>query len=496
MCSRFGEYSLETENNLYIMKTLSICHSGKVASGTCSLGFRDPFVSDETVRRSSMTWLGMLMVLAMMLGSFLRSDAQSITPCTLDTNVANFGVDGDLYANYNNFPLSGIQDDWWKNDTLPGYAGPGIGVINTTAIPAQGIISALDFRALLLASSHRNYTYVQRMAVPKFTPRFTSATGGWLLLDAVAARDNNAAGGNKDSSAFTSGADKNGANPHTWSLGTQSVAQKLDLIDGGGHIRREFDLLDTTKSDLWGFAFATTRNEDGDSHVDFEIFRENVQFLGSSLTNLGPDSGHTAASHVNPAVDPANGNRVKKPGDLLVAIDYNNGGTNPIASVRVWINPNDVYGDGSGQTLAGYNASVVNATSKPYLFTGVFDSGTDASPFGYAEIRPLDTTQCVLLWSIINNIDELAPPYGTLTGSQSKFTDTQPALTLVEVGLNFSAFGLDIDPQTGPCSILFGSLMIKSRSSQSFTSEMKDFMGPYEFGDLRKTRTWPAATRA
>jgi hypothetical protein len=52
----------------------------------------------------------------------------------------------------------------------------------------------------------------------------------------------------------------------------------------------------------------------------------------------------------------------------------------------------------------------------------------------------------------------------------------------IEVGLNFTKAGLAIPPSVGPCQQIFGNLMVKTRSSQSVTSELKDYVGPVQFG--------------
>ncbi|MFM9009030.1 MAG: hypothetical protein ACKORE_10680, partial [Bacteroidota bacterium] len=330
-----------------------------------------------------------------------------------------------------------------------------------------------------MATSSRNLTYVQRMAFPNITPRFITLSTGHLLLDAVAARDNHTAGNSVDSSAFASGTDKNGANPATWSLGITGVPQKNDLIDVGGHLRRAYDFGTNTPGPLLGYAFATTRNTSGDSHIDFEIFRTAPAVVGTTLTNTGPDGGHTTTKFV------PGGSSLQQPGDVLVSIDYGNGGTNPCASVRVWVNPNNV--DGNGMDTATYNALPV--ATRIYTFTGVFDGASSAAPFGYAEIRPKNgfTPGTCLFVSVTNsNTSPLGAPWGSLSAQNASFQTNLQPLQLVEVAIDFSAFGLDIDPLSGNCFNLFGSLLIKTRSSTSFTSEMKDFAGPFIFGNFQE----------
>ncbi|MFM7079276.1 MAG: HYR domain-containing protein, partial [Bacteroidota bacterium] len=435
----------------------------------------------------SMSGLAVALVL-MFVGFSNNVNAQCFTPY----NVANFGLEGDMRANTPGTLIApppsnaaGLpQDDWFFNAANPGL---GNGVIGTTAATSPNGISAADFKALIQGASliGRNRTYVQRAADPTFTFR-----NGYLMLDAVAARDNHTAGGAVDSTAFAGGPDKNGANPQTWTIGVAGVQQKNDLIDVGGHLRREFNPATGQPGDLWGMAFATTRNTSGDAHTDFEVFRTAPVLTGSGITNTGPNGGHTAG-RLN-----ANGT-VLAPGDLLVSIDYSNGGTNPQYSVRIWVNPNDLTGDGSGLTLAQYNAidldndgnpddaTTPNGPGRRFVFTGIFDGGTGSGPYGYAEIVPVaaNATSC-LFFSVVNTTSVPGTPWGNLTAQNAAYDDNMEALVNVEVAINFSKFGLDINPVSGPCFQLFGSLCVKTRSSGSFTSEMKDFAGPFVFGNF------------
>ncbi|MFM9008393.1 MAG: T9SS type A sorting domain-containing protein, partial [Bacteroidota bacterium] len=300
------------------------------------------------------------------------------------------------------------------------------------------------------------------------------------------------------STIFGSGADKNAANPGTWTLGISSVPQKNDIIDVGGHIRRTDD--GTGNDALMGYAYATTRNTSGTSYLDFEIFRTFPKLIGGQLTynnglpGAGPDGGHTAS---NLDCNPAN----FRPGDLIVSIDYTNGGSNACVSVYVWINPNNV--DGAGHNLAWYNTQAC----RRFNFTGVFHTGTGAGPFGYAEITPLNgSASACLVRAVANTAAGVqAGPWGNLSAQNAAFQTTYEPLQLIEVTINFSALGLDIAPTLGPCVNLFGSLAVKTRSSASFTSELKDWTGPYLFGafaelnadagmDKNLSCTYPTAT--
>ncbi|MGI8892982.1 MAG: hypothetical protein ACR2GN_05930, partial [Bacteroidia bacterium] len=207
---------------------------------------------------------------------------------------ANFGVDADVYANVLQFgpfvwntpnpPPAVGTDDWFVNQSL--WPGSGIGVIGTTAATAKPPlqISAADYKANYCQSSSlamRNHRYIQGMAYP-----FGTVINGQLLIDAVGARDNISTGNQQDSSVFTSGSNKNGDNPNTWNVGIGGTPQKNDIVDVGGHLRR-----DLTTGDLWGFGYATTLSADGSSHRDFEIFRTLPVFdpISGTFTNSGPN---------------------------------------------------------------------------------------------------------------------------------------------------------------------------------------------------------------
>ncbi|MCE2846387.1 MAG: T9SS type A sorting domain-containing protein [Sphingobacteriales bacterium] len=400
-------------------------------------------------------------------------------PCTTNTTFGNFEVNAAVRA-------AGNYCDWFSSQQ-----GTQQGVISddfSSAIPA---IDTVSFR-LANAAAGRNLTYVQRMAVPPGTVVQTGCSGGSgfvVMLDAVAARDNHTAGSAVDQTIFAGTGDKNADNPATWSAGTSSVPQKNDIIDVGGHVRRVLDgtAPNLTPGDLYGYAFATTRNTNGDSHVDFEIFRTDPEVSGGSMINTGNDGGHTATKFAYLGGQLL----LSQPGDLLVSVDYANGGTDPCASVWIWINPNNV--DGLGMTLAQYNTgnNPIGTHTPLYEFTGAFYSGTNAAPYGYAEIIPYQNNinNCLIISTTNNNTSPLGAPWGNLTAQNAADIDNIQPLQLVEIAIDFTKFGLDLPDSlmiNGPCKNILGSLLVKTRSSGSFTAELKDFAGPYLFGIKRE----------
>jgi hypothetical protein len=196
-------------------------------------------------------------VMFLMLVSASRGFAQAT--CTSPTNIANFGVDGDIKANT---PAAVMGDSWFYSNVYP---GTGIGVIGTTAATATPAISAATFKSIIQSATSpqgRNRTYAQRMSVPPL-----SLVNGMTLIDAFSARDNIS----PDSTAFT-GSNKNGDNPSVWSIGLTSVPNKNDIIDVGGHLRRQ-TTGGASLNDLWMYTYVTRLSTGGDAYTDIEIYR-------------------------------------------------------------------------------------------------------------------------------------------------------------------------------------------------------------------------------
>ena len=241
-----------------------------------------------------------------------------------------------------------------------------------------------------------------------------------------------------------------------------------------GHLRR--DLSAGSPGILWSFGGATTMSADGNSHNDFEYFRKDVTFNGSKLLNTGDQEGHTAW------VFEADGRPLVR-GDLLISVDFENGGTRPLGSVRVWMKKTDAV-------VATFNSNATHF-NRPFDITGVFD-GTSGATYGYAEIAkkgsfPTDPNAINPdIFAVVNvTADTFGAPWGSLEGPTAKYFDDIKKLQFSEYGINLTALGLDsrID-STNPCQNLLGTLIVKTRSSSSFTAELKDFAGPYKFGGV------------
>ncbi|MCE2846925.1 MAG: gliding motility-associated C-terminal domain-containing protein [Sphingobacteriales bacterium] len=409
--------------------------------------------------RNSARLLGLLALMAFM--ALPGAIQAQVSTCTSNSSIANFGINRTIYAN----SPAGV-DDWFFSAGSP---GSGIGIIGTSAATARPPlqISAADFSTLLQSATSvngRNISYSQGMAVSSLTVQ-----SNMLLLDAVAARDNIASGSAVDSTVFTGGGDKNGDSPSTWSIGVGATQQKSDIVDVGGHLRR-----DLGSNDLWSMAYASVLSPGGDAFLDFEFFRSIPSISGGILANSGP----TASGGHTPFLLSASG-AIQSPGDVLVGV--NSGTTSGQASVRIWINPSNV--DGAGNNLAWYNG----LPNRFFTFTGDVITGLNSNGYGYAEIVSLNSSSC-LVYSAVNTAPTTAGPWGTLSGSGAPFASAFTTAQLVEIAINFSDFGLDLNSVSGACFNIFGSMIVKTRSSSSWSSELKDLSGPFTFGNFSEVQ--------
>ena len=231
-------------------------------------------------------------------------------------------------------------------------------------------------------------------------------------------RDWVTAGSVQDSSVFSGASNKNDDNVVTapWNYDKGDVPQKDDLTEIGFHARPAGD------GHLWLFGFTSYRSTSGTKHFDFELsqagYRPDPSAPGSFsgiLTGLGPNNGRTF-------------------GDVLISVDYEQGGGRPCVSIRVWNNtawvPPSVPGT-LQEYLELYTRSAVNTAGPIPVPCQVFEEGSGA-----------------------NFVSEYA---------KDQF---------LEWGIDVSAFlpGFGISQY---CQ--FSQLMVKTRSSASFTSELKDF---------------------
>ncbi|HEY2348562.1 MAG TPA: hypothetical protein VGH64_06080, partial [Puia sp.] len=146
-------------------------------------------------------------------------------------------------------------------------------------------------------------------------------------------------------------------------------------------------------------------------------------------------------------------------------------GSAPVVDVRIWV---------SQTTFA-------TVTPAYFEFGSNFDGATPA--YGYATI--LTKSGTTNFGSGISNFSATpaqdttySTPWGT-EQSTKNWGEQYMSLQFVEVGLNLTRMGLDPALYTSnglnPCVSMFSDIFFKSRSSNSFVSNMQDFVEPLTF---------------
>lgn len=370
-------------------------------------------------------------VLLLMTG-YLSASAQITTPIIK----GNFGVDGDLRSNFSSGADLAGNDDWF---TLTGAAGPGQSVIDTNGAAAirARYVSDMAFRRL---------PFFRNMRVTPF-----SVVNGKTWIDGVFIRDYHA----DDSTVFASGANKNGDSPADWSCPiAQSVPAKNDILDMMIHIRRD----GTAATDsLWMFGGLSLDNTNGNRYIDFEMYQTDILYDRSllSFSGYGPDAGHTSWQF------DAAGNIIQA-GDIIFNAEYQSSSLT-LMEARIWV-----------------NQAALSVTPAAFDWNGNFDGATNGATYGYAGIRP---KQAGDYYSGLASADNTwGGPFGIILRDES-LVDEYASNQFVEFSVNLSKLGLDGSAFTSApgCNMPFRRILVKTRASASFTSELKDFVGPFDF---------------
>jgi hypothetical protein len=358
-------------------------------------------------------------------------------PAQITTPVikAGFGVDAELRANYAGASAQ-ASDDWFGN----GDPGTGEHVIDTSGAAAM-------YAQYLTDPALRKQPFFRTMRVPQY-----SVINNHLWIDAIYIRDYSGQSGD-DETAFVS-SNKNGQSPDAWTGGVTSVLNKNDISDMMIHVRRDGPL----KTDsLWFAAGLSLQGTTGNRYFDFELYQTDIFYSRASgrFTNYGPDDGHTAWQF------DASG-AVTKPGDAIFTAEYSSSSLTAVQA-RVWI-----------------HKSALSITPAAFDWAGEFDGATNNAQFGYASIRP--KTVGTYYTGLQSGDDTWAGPFGFIDGGnavQITYTERQ----FMEFSVNLSKLGLDPIMLLGTtaCGMPFQRVLVKTRSSTSFSSELKDFIGSFDF---------------
>ncbi|MCW3117770.1 MAG: type sorting protein, partial [Chitinophagaceae bacterium] len=349
---------------------------------------------------------------------------------------ANFGIDADLRANYFNGAFQAGNDDWFR---MPGL-GTGNFVIDTTGAAAIVARYAVD-------PAFRRLPFYRMMRFPAYT-----VVNNRLLIDAVYTRDYHG----DDSTIFASGSNKNGMSPISWSCPVaQSVPDKNEILDMMCHVRRAGP---NTTDSLWLIGGVSIENTTGNRYFDFEMYQTDIYYDRASrqFYGYGPDAGHTSWKF------DAAGN-ITQPGDIIFTAEYSSSSLT-LVEARVWVKKTD------WQTIA----------PKAFNWSGLFDGDGSGAVYGYASITPNTAGAFYTGLQSLNNT--WTGPFSLVLGDNSVVT-TYTARQFMEFSVNLSQLGLDPVTLLGgnACGMPFRRILVKSRASTSFTSELKDFIGPFDF---------------
>ena len=238
-----------------------------------------------------------------------------------------------------------------------------------------------------------------------------------------------------DCTTFGPGSNKNGHPIQTWKFRPGNVPPKDDLTN-------VYALLadDPTTADRILYIGLERYAENGDSHVDFEINREEIELVGSGGGQGCPGRGSFVG--------------VRRDGDLLVSVDFEIGGT--LGLVRIYRyegEPMDTNGDGIYDVFSQLVGPIVTFQPTP---------GTICN-----ETLPGLPAGSVCAINSLFDID--GGPWANFNrSSQTTPIDCLPTNGFTEVGLNLTALGVG----NTECISSFNA---KTRTSQSITSELKDF---------------------
>ncbi|WP_166435238.1 Ig-like domain-containing protein [Christiangramia sabulilitoris] len=350
---------------------------------------------------------------------------------------SNFSIRGNVYSGVPS--SSPTADDWFQGPTANGI----IDESNTAAY--QAINSpTIKNQAFRVGSKYPQYEEV----------------GGYILYDAVYGRDHvdlSNQGYGRDRTAFTGSSGKNGDNPNlTWATSqNENVPDKSDIVDAYAHLRRAGL---TIGQNMWLNMGVSTLSNSGDHFLDFELYAQPIETNGTNngFVNAGENNtgGHT------PWVFDASGN-VTRSGDMIAGFSFN-GSTVSNVILRIWTK----------------RTTWQNVTPANFNWGPNFDGSGTNSEYGYAEIIIPSGS----VFSTGNSSQVTGPPWGTFYSNSNPYTTNYDPGYFAEVGLNLSKLGIDPSLSTGnACDAPFTKLLVKSRSSSSFTSNLKDFAGPYDF---------------
>lgn len=355
---------------------------------------------------------------------------------------ASFGVDAEVRAAFlGNLPQSiTASHDWFSNTSSDRFM---IDITGASDIVSKYAVDP-DFRKL---------PFFRTMKYNAF-----SVLDNRMLIDAVYIRDYHGI----DSTAFAI-SNKNGDSPGSWNGDVSNIPDKNDLLDVMVHVRRAGPQARLSDS-LWFIGGIALDATSGNRYFDFELYQTDIFYNRATkkFTGYGPDFGHTSWQF-----DPVTG-AVTKPGDVIFSANFGGSGLSELVA-RIWV-----------------NKTALSINSPNFDWTGDFDGASNSATYGYAGIKP--KTGAIFYSGLQNAAATWAGPFQLVRADnsvQSNFSATQ----FLEFSVNMGTLGLDPISLLGgtgdPCGMPFRRILVKTRSSSSFTAELKDFIGPFDFFDFQ-----------
>ncbi|KIC93359.1 T9SS type A sorting domain-containing protein [Flavihumibacter solisilvae] len=356
-------------------------------------------------------------------------------------NKAAFGVDGEVISAKLNGASQATANshDWFSNSATNFPYTPPIWIIDTS-----GAKSITDRYVTDINS--RRLPFFRTMSYPQFT-----RLNGNTLIDAIYIRDYHGI----DSTTFAM-SNKNGDNPSLWTGATETnIPDKNDILDTYVHVRRAQKtavLLDS----LWFIGGIALDATNGNRYFDFELYQTDIFYSRQTrkFTGTGPEDGHTAWKF-----DPVSG-AVTTPGDVIFTAEFGGSGLQNLVA-RIWV-----------------HRDAMNLNSPNFAWGGLFDGA--GGNYGYASILPRQGGN--FYSGLQNSASTWAGPFKLVKADNSVQDNFSPNQFL-EFAVNMTYLGLDPMSLLGgnACGLPFSRILIKTRSSSSFSAELKDFVGPFDF---------------
>ena len=381
-------------------------------------------------------------------------------------NPGNFGIDGDIFTSQKisgSFNAAGT-DDWFSK-----AGASGLSMFDN--------LDPNNNKSKL--SSGTNISFYKKMQWPAY-----STQNGNLMLDGTYARDYfgfvsaDKATKTLDNTVFVSTqqiSNKNHANPSSWSTLPDggSLPSKADLVDTYITMRRMGNNGSTANpSHLIVYMAAATIGTEGTRYLDFELFKSTIDY--DTKTGLFVNSAPAITGGRNAWQFDTDGS-IRTSGDMTLSFSFGSESVTDIA-IYIWTD----FATTTAISPTGFN-----------FVQGSWSGPANNSGYGYIKIAP-KSGGTLPAWGAVNTVVTQGPNWGTTSKELSapepnKYYSTHYSIgQFAETAIDLTAIGVDaaFSKTFNPCSPAYRRVMMKTRSSDSFSSALQDFAGPFEFLDV------------